>query len=438
MLKLKSKNPIVGLFASLALMCALFMMLEGLRSKAPEAVVEEMPEPVVSFLSEESLAPFKDRWSQSGDAQLMQAYGGVVSQLKNLQRRDLFGSLAVQIEAEHLEKMPQKYIGQLVALKFENAGEFLADKSEEYLWRRLRYGDREIEVLLLSPYTGREDRPVYMEFFFLGESSSGATQGEAGANIQGAGSAVWRAVALELHELPEGMLYPHFDRDELAFDLIVDDMSSRKMQKMTREVSALAFSHFMAQVQLSKGPQGWGERKFVDVNYSELMSGPEKYRGQLIEFTGTLIFKKKNRLTNQGLPPGLDVYEEGYVLDSDRILYVFRMPEIPRDIQLKDVIRVRGIFMQRFNFLNRMNKATWAPLMVASECRKLEEKKFGFTASENRMMLTLLLILGLGFTWLVLRKPRIEKKLHIKRSLKPKVSSGGVSKNPSVKSKKEP
>jgi hypothetical protein len=280
--------------------------------------------------------------------------------------------------------------------------------------------------MLMSPYLGKDSSPTYAELFFLGPKK---VRGLAGGNVdaQNLGienpkeEEVWLAVALELHELPEKMEYPRLDSDALAFDLIVDDMSSRKMQKMTREVSGQAFSHFMAKVQsdklLAEAP------KIKEVRYTQLMEAPDAYRGQKVSFTGSLIFKKRNRLTSQGLPPGLDVYEEGYLLNSNRILYVFRTDKIPQDIQLKDVVTVEGYFLQRFNFLNRMDKATWAPLLVASKVAKAEEKEFGMTAVEKRVIMSFLLVVGVLFLWLVLRKPKIQKRLRVKKDLKPKSKS---------------
>ena len=205
------------------------------------------------------------------------------------------------------------------------------------------------------------------------------------------------------------------DSDQLAFGLIVDDMSTRKLQKMTRDVSAQAFSHFLAKVQ--KGDAE--ELTPMDVKYSQLMDSPDLYRGKMVEFTGTLIFKKRNRLTSQGLPPGMDVYEEGYLLNSNQVLYVFRAPKIPAHLELKDIITVKGYFLQRFNFLNRMGRAAWGPLLVASSIEKVKEQDYGMTLVEQRWIFLILAIMLLAFAWLAMRRPMNQKRLVIKKPLKP-------------------
>jgi type II secretory pathway component PulM len=98
---------------------------------------------------------------------------------------------------------------------------------------------------------------------------------------------------------------------------------------------------------------------------------------------------------------------------------VFRTPKIPAHLDLKDIITVKGYFLQRFNFLNRMNRATWAPLLVATSVEKVKEQEYGLTPVEQRWIFSILALLILGFIWLVMRKPKNKKRLVVKKVLKP-------------------
>ena len=396
----------MGFLVALAFMVALFVMMERLMQTSQVQLEEPLPEVTRSFFSDEDLAFFKDKWSDKSQGDLRSAHEKLAAALKGKTREDFYGTLAIHLEREHLRRAPHRFVGQMVPVYFDDAGMFEEDLSSEYLWRTMKWNGQKVKLMLVNPYIGDEKKPTYAEMFFLGVSIEG-------------GEEVWRGLALELYELPEDLHYPSLASDQLAFDLIVDDMSSSKLQKMTREVSALAFSHFLAKVQKGKT----NEVSPMEVKYSQLMASPDLYRGKLVEFTGSLIFKKRNRLTSQGLPAGMDVYEEGYLLNSNQVLYVFRAPKIPAYLNLKDIVTVKGYFLQRFNFLNRMDRATWAPLLVASNIEKVKEKDYDLTANEQRWLISILALLGLAFVWLVMRKPKNQKRLVVKKALKPKNKS---------------
>jgi hypothetical protein len=100
----------------------------------------------------------------------------------------------------------------------------------------------------------------------------------------------------------------------------------------------------------------------------------------------------------------MDVVEEGYLLNSDRVLFLFRTPKIPREIKVNDIVSLEGYFLQRINFLNRMNRATWAPLILASELKRVEEPSYGMTETESVGVTGLLSVLGVVGLWLLVRK----------------------------------
>jgi hypothetical protein len=402
MFKFKAKSPLMGLLMALVIMLGLYMMMERLMQTSQVQLEEPLPEVTTSFFSDDELAIFKDKWSEQNEEGLQLAHEKIAKALQEKKREHFYGTLAIHLEQDDLRRAPHRFIGQMVPVYFDDAGEFDENLSSEFLWRTMSWKGQKVKMMLMNPYVGDERKPTYAEMFFLGERSEG-------------GETVWRGVALDLYELPESRHYPSLDSDQLAFGLIVDDMSTRKLQKMTRDVSAQAFSHFLAKVQ--KGDAE--ELTPMDVKYSQLMDSPDLYRGKMVEFTGTLIFKKRNRLTSQGLPPGMDVYEEGYLLNSNQVLYVFRAPKIPAHLELKDIITVKGYFLQRFNFLNRMGRAAWGPLLVASSIEKVKEQDYGMTLVEQRWIFLILAIMLLAFAWLAMRRPMNQKRLVIKKPLKP-------------------
>jgi hypothetical protein len=304
----------------------------------------------------------------------------------DLSREDFLNHLALDIEVEHLVAAPRRYAGQVIPVNFDAEGEVLAKEVVGYEeWRSIPMGDVRLEVGLLSAYDGVVG-PVYAEIVFLGKKQ----------NAEG----VYLAVAKGLHSLPKDRRYPALPSDEIALSMVVDEMENPTLHAMTRGVSAQVVSHFFAKM---NDAEALAEPADV-VRYTDLMETPNRYRGEKVKFTGTLIFKKRNRMTSLGLPPGMDVVEEGYLLNSDRVLFLFRTPKIPREIKVNDIVSLEGYFLQRINFLNRMNRATWAPLILASELKRVEEPSYGMTETESVGVTGLLSVLGVVGLWLLVRK----------------------------------
>jgi hypothetical protein len=403
MLSFKTKSPITGSLVALAFLVGLYLTMENILQQSQVETAPELPEAGRSILAPELLAPFADKWSTQDPAKSQEALAKIGHDLQTLTRRDFEGYLAVNLGVEQLEASLLRYVGQALPLKFESAGQALGSGGDGFAeTRKMSLQGRDFTVHFVKAYSGNLESPCYAEVIFLGMTNS------ANATVKN-----FLGAALELHELPMNGQYPRLESDAMALNLIVDDMKTPRLQEMTRNVSPQAMSHFFSKIQAGECEK----MPLIDTNYTQLMETPERFRAQKVSFTGTLIFKKKNRLHSENVPPGMDIYEEGFLLNSDQISYVFRAPQIPPHIRIKDIVHIEGYFLQRYNYLNRLNRATWTPLILASKIEKEEEKKISLTDVEKTGVFSVLGILGLGFVWIVMRKPKIRKVQRLHKSL---------------------
>ena len=399
MLVLKTKNSITGLLVALVLLVGIYMAMDKMVQQTKVDKTVELPEAGRSILSDDLLAPFRDKWSSQDPAKTSEALAKIGHRLQELRRSDFEGYWAVNIDLAMAETAPLRYVGQTLPLTLSNAGNVALETSDGFSqFRTISSEGRTFRLALVQNYTGNVMAPVYAEVILLGVK-----------NAANAPSSVVEGVALELFELPKDGKYPQMASDALALGLIVDDMSSPDMQKLTRSVSPQVMSHFFSKAQSGE----MDKMPIVKATYSNLMETPDRFRAQKVEFTGTLIFTKKNRLKAEGIPPGMDMYEEGILLNSDSISYVFRAPKIPSHLKTKDIVRVEGIFLQRYNYLNRLGRATWTPLILASKIEKIEESKEVMTSTEKSSVFTILILCGVAFLWVIFRKPKFNKPVRI-------------------------
>jgi len=120
-------------------------------------------------------------------------------------------------------------------------------------------------------------------------------------------------------------------------------------------------------------------------------------------------------LGDQGLPPGRDFYDEGYLLDSDHLPVVFRIPDLPKDFQVNDILGVEGYFIQRYNFKNRMNEATWTPMVVAGKVWKIKAPSYGLTTSEQWWAGGAMVLLLGFFVFVALRPKKPARRLRVRK-----------------------
>ena len=399
MLVLKSKNSITGLLVALVLLVGIYMAMDKMVQQSKVDKTVELPEPGRSILSDDLLTPFRDKWSSQDTAKASEALAKIGHRLQELRRSDFEGYLAVNIDLAMAEAAPLRYLGQALPLTFSNAGNVAMENSDGFgQFRTVTSEGRTFRIALVQNYAGNVLAPVYAEVILLGVKK---TVNSPSPLIEG--------VALEFFELPKDGKYPQMASDALALSLVVDDMSSPELQKLTRSVSSQVMSHFFAKAQTGE----MDKMPMVKASYSNLMETPDRFRAQKVEFTGTLIFTKKNRLKDESIPPGMDMYEEGILLNSDSISYVFRAPKIPSHLKIKDIVRVEGTFLQRYNYLNRLGRATWTPLILASKIEKIEEPKVVMTSVEKNGVLTILILCAVAFLWIIFRKRKFNKPVRV-------------------------
>ncbi len=387
LIKLKAQASVVGLGVALVVILGVYSMMGTYFDMSEVERSVKLPSVGRPVLDREILAPFLDKWSGADELRDEKAFGVIAAALKKQERSELLKRLALEVELQHLVAAPRRYVGQLIALRFDGRGEVMVrdDLLGYSQWRRISDGDLSFEIGLLESYEGGDGQSCG-EFVFLGEK-----RGE---------SSVYLLVAKSLYEVAVDGRYPVLQSDEVALSMLVDEMDNPALHAMARGVPSAVLSHYFAKTD--------GQRRTGVVekgDYNDLMDAPERFRGQEFRFTGTLIFKRLRHMSSLELPAGMEITAEGYLLDSNRALFLFRAPTIPHEIEIDDLVTVEGYFLQRTNFLNRMGRATWAPLLVATSIKKEAPLVYGLSSKRQRGVGLGLVVLGvIGFWWLIRKK----------------------------------
>ncbi|MBF0198875.1 MAG: hypothetical protein HQL32_14255, partial [Planctomycetes bacterium] len=146
---------------------------------------------------------------------------------------------------------------------------------------------------------------------------------------------------------------------------------------------------------------------------------PDRYRGKVVEFTGSLKFYERRKIPGKSVAPGMDFYYQCYLLDSNQIEYVFRTRDLPEEVKVNDIVHIKGYFLQRYNFLNRLNRTTWVPLIVVGDVEVMAEKSYGLTTNESRVVIALaVLFIGLIVVIMVSTMKKSTKPRRMKKELK--------------------
>ena len=398
MLPIKKKNPLVMLMGLLVVMFMIFMVLQQTMMVAPSPSLEEtLPERGNVWNDEVDLAPFMDKTNKKDLLSLKQGLRGVGDSFLLKKREDLFKYLSLDLDWNDLKKLPYRYIGSLMPTKVKGKGVSLEGELEGVVEFQL---DGEPLWVYFQQIPDLGEDSSYMDLIFLGSATH---QGKSG----------WIGVAKESFELPGSGLYEKMESDSIALNEIVDDMENKSLQAEVRRVSFLALEHYFAKVQ---GKEFVG-KELLKAGYMNLMQQPERFRGGLVSFTGSLIHVERKMFPKGEVPVGMEFYYQGYLLNSDRILYLFRSLEKP-DVELQKVLTVEGYFLQRYNFLNRQNRATWVPLLIATKLIPESEKGLVLSGTERNGVITIGLVVFLVLLWGLFRTNKIQKKLKVKKPFK--------------------
>ncbi len=405
MLFTKNKNPLVSLFFAVCIMAILYMSLGTMTSfQGTEEDLQPVFERGNIFLPAEGVAPFRDKYKKDKD---IKAYKGAISKnrevLEGAIRKEYMGFASLNAKWEDAFKAPIQYSGVLMPVRALE----VVDVSDAwgYDWSvvRVRLEAGEVFVHLVDyPEEIVKEEVYFLDLFYLGKIKS-----KEGSRHHG--------VAHRLYLLPDKGILPKERSDEAAFEKIVDEYN---LPFETRKISSDAFQHFLSKVQTENHQD---MEPLEGVGYAELMDSPNRYRGKIVEVAGSLIHYVRRRLSGAHIKPGMEFYYECYLLDSDRLEYIVRSFELPIDVKPRDIFHAKGYFMQRTNFHNRMNKITWAPLIVATDLKVHVEKPYGISSAERTALLLILSIVFLVFIVLVFvkKKPAIRSRGPLLKVKKP-------------------
>ena len=154
------------------------------------------------------------------------------------------------------------------------------------------------------------------------------------------------------------------------FDEVVDGMDEPEEAMGLDPVSTAAILE-----SLKNCTAEYLREKSEAITFKKLMTDPKPYRGHALTVSGVLKFTDKIKMpaSIKGAPP---VMYQGILANGKQELYMFLSEEpIPADIKEGTGVRVSGIFLKRFAYVNRMagEMATWAPLLFVCKVEKYSE-----------------------------------------------------------------
>ena len=394
----KKQNPVVLLLGVGAVMVVMFMMLQNLADKTNHKEDLPLPEKGNVFHQEDDLGLFLEKSTSEDLNSMLPAIKNLSSAFLLKKRSDLLSYLSLDLDWNILMRAPYKYIGSMLPFPMKKSGKLLESELDGF--REFEVAGQKLWVYFKKP-SDVIDGASYMDFIFLGLASLGGEKG-------------WVGLAPELYHYPEGGLYPKMKSDDIALNEIVDEMENKALHREVQKVSSLALKHYFGKVQRKE----FKDTKIMDgIGYSELMQQPDRYRGGIVEFTGSLIHVERKKLPLNELKPGMEFYYQGYLLNSDRILFLFRSLTMPK-VELRKIMTVQGYFLQRYNFENKLKRATWVPLLIATDLQVKQEKGIELTSVEKNGVITFVIAIVLMMIWALFRTNKINKKLRVKKSIK--------------------
>ena len=396
---LKSKNPLVSLLMGLIVIAMMYFMLDNMQQVMNVGEEEEVFDVGESFLSKSILEPFKNKWEGERTIEGLKVnFELMMGVVAESERGSYAGYLAHQVRWPKVFSSSDRYIGTLMPTYAEGYAPVKGiDQRSGWAWVELT-----IEGVALSVLVGDDlpeinsDDQVYLDLFYLGELK----------NKEGVLQHV--GIARKMYALPRGGRYPRMKSDAIALNEVVDDF---KLPEETRIVSTYAFHHYLAKIQDGEDRT---EEFQKGVGYRELMESPDRYRGKVVAFTGSLMFYQRRKMAGNLVTPGMDFFYQCYLLDSNRIEYIVRTLSLPEGVKLRDIVQVKGYFLQRINFLNRMDRATWVPLLISGDMTIQKEKEFGLSGTESRVILPIIVVGLLLFCYLTMRVTRAKKRIKLK------------------------
>jgi hypothetical protein len=387
----KKKNPLIVLVGMVAVMVMIVMGMQTFMIK-PEEI--KLPERGNVWNTEEELQVFQRKSLSRPLEEFYPSMKELASSFLLKERKDFLKFISLEVDWMPLKKMPYEYIGIMVPFSSKTPG---LDMGESMVGlREFTHEGDPVWVYFQKPIDLIEGS-TYMDLIFLGSAEHKGKKG-------------WVGIAAQMHEFPEAGLFSKMKSDEVALNEVFDDMN---FQLETRKVSSLALKHYFGKVQRKEYEK---EELLPDVGFTKLMEQPDRYRGRLVEFTGTLIHLEKRMLPSNELRPGMEFYFQGYLLNSNKAYYVFRSLEKPV-VEVNQVMTIKGYFLQRYSYENRFKRAIWGPLLVAATT-KPEKDAVGMSSGERNGVITFILVLFVVLIWVFFRTNKINKKLKLKKPLK--------------------
>lgn len=416
MFNLGKNNPVAAIAIGILMLGVLgsFMVRLYSRISAPDPV-DEVSERDFGrpFFREKQLEPF-----------LLAKYQGVrplsemkddlqvlVDELGQTNRDEMVEYLELQVPWKQVVAEPYRHVGLLLPMTPERVVLGRGPEIEKGVWLEVTESEgRVFDLLVHRVSLSRLDKsPFYLEAVYLGHVA-----GEKGERRE-------LAVARELYEQPNQGIYPMMDTFQAAFFDILDDY---KFPQEGREPAHSAFFHLLGMIQ--KGAAD-GLEVQKNVGYGELMELPHRYRATKIRFVGSLMYHMRRRISDASMPPGMEFYYEGLLLNSDRLEMAFRSLSLPPGVKNLDLIEMEGLFLQRYNFQNRMGRTTWLPLIIATKLAITEEKKMGLTTREKQVISTVVAAFMLLLLISIMRNYKRARLVNTQRRHPAKLKPGKLS-----------
>jgi hypothetical protein len=116
---------------------------------------------------------------------------------------------------------------------------------------------------------------------------------------------------------------------------------------------------------------------YTFAGFKKLFNHPVQFRGHVVQFDGTVkfLYEKPSVLTENGNNIEL---ARGLVSTSYQPVSFLSLAPLPAKLKVGDSVRVTGIFVQRFAYINQEMpglKLTWTPLIVIQKLEPIEIKE---------------------------------------------------------------
>ncbi|MBF0243710.1 MAG: hypothetical protein HQL31_00365 [Planctomycetes bacterium] len=352
----KGRHPLYSVVIGLALLVLLWRMMESLYNMpdpSSEAKGAVLRDPGRSYFDEERLKPFVASKYEKASAfpEIRGEVEKLTEELADTNRDKLARFIEVDFGWEEVVSNPRRYSGIMMPM-YTNEVELAGNgESKAFSWLSFKDGvGREfLGCVQLVNRSGLDGHSFYMDFIYLG-------------SWEEEGKSFHVGIAKELYELPGNGMYPVMASDELALADIIDDFSSELAEEASH-VPGLILSHFFGRLQRGAFQD---QAVMKGVGYGELMQTPDRYRSKTVEFVGRLVYLVRRKMSGMAIVPGMEYYYEGILLNSDRQTFAFRALDVS-GIKLKQIVCLEGIFLQRYNYVNRLNKRVWVPLVIATK-----------------------------------------------------------------------